>query len=100
MLMQVIHTNFRCEDCGNTNFTVKDNFDMDVGEITLNCSNTKCKASYTFRPAMKFSSSWHPPKMCSCKRNELSSIDIYCRICGKKNPNLKKGSQKSNGGSS
>lgn len=83
-----IYKNFKCEDCDNDKFTIKDNFDGEI-DITLYCANKNCEASYTFRPVMKQSMSSHPPKRCSCGFGLLSRLDKYCSCCGKKNPSFK-----------
>ncbi len=88
-MFTVIHENFKCEDCGDDKFTIKDNFEWDKGDITLFCANKDCGASYTFRPVMKQSMSSHPTKRCSCGLGLLSREDSYCNYCGKKNTYFK-----------
>lgn len=87
-MLMAIHKNFKCEDCDNDKFTIKDNFDGEI-DITLHCASKNCEASYTFRPVMKQSMSSHPPKRCSCGFGLLSRLDKYCSCCGKKNPYFK-----------
>jgi len=84
-MLMVIHKNFKCEDCGNDKFTIKDDFDWGNNDITLYCADKNCGASYTFRPVMKKSMSSHTPKRCSCGFGLLSREDKYCSCCGKKN---------------
>ncbi len=88
-MLMVAHKNFKCEDCGNDKFTIKDDFEWGKREMTLHCANKDCEASYTFSPEIKLSMSSHPSKRCSCKMNLLSRDDNYCSMCGKKNPHFK-----------
>ena len=88
-MLTVVHENFKCEDCGNDKFTIKDNFEWEKNDITLHCANKDCEASYTFRPVMKKSMSSHQPKRCSCGFGLLSREDLYCSCCGKKNTYFK-----------
>lgn len=86
-MMEIIYKNFKCEDCNNDKFTIKDRFEWGIDEITIYCP---CGASYTFRPEMKLKMSCHPSKRCSCSVTLLSRDNKYCSNCGKKNPNYKK----------
>ena len=93
-MLMTIYKNFKCEDCDNDKFTIKDNFDGEI-DITLYCASKNCGASYTFRPVMKKSMSSHPPRNCSCGFGLLSRLDKYCSCCGKKNPSFKFGKKPS-----
>jgi hypothetical protein len=86
-MMEIIYKNFKCEDCDNDKFTIKDNFEIGVNEFTIYCT---CGASYTFIPEMKLRHSYHPSKRCSCGVTLLSRDDKYCSNCGRKNLNYKK----------
>ena len=81
-MIQIEHKNFKCEDCGNDKFTLYDDFDG-KGEINLHCSSKEC-ATYVFSYGIKQSSSFHPPKKCSCGKGTVSSMQRYCSMCGKK----------------
>ena len=88
-MLTTTHKNFKCEDCGNDKFTIKDDFDWGKNDITLHCANKDCEASYTFSPKMELKISCHPPRRCSCGVTLLSREDNYCSSCGKKNPYFK-----------
>ncbi len=84
-MLAIDYENFKCEDCGGDKFTMIDDFNC-KNDITLNCANKDCEASYTFTPEMKLGMSSHPPKICPCNQGFLSRTDNYCSGCGKKNP--------------
>lgn len=88
-MITIDYKNFKCEDCGEDKFTILDNFNMDISEITLFCSGKDCGAQYSFSPIMKKSSSYHQAKRCKCGIGWLDRNTKFCNDCGKENPNYK-----------
>ena len=88
-MLTINHSNFKCEDCEGDKFTMIDDFSIGKDEITLHCGTKDCGSTYTFRPTMSYSSSFHDSKRCSRVYGLLSRDDKFCSFCGKKNPNWK-----------